>query len=692
MTQVFSTMLTLSIKAGWLVLAVLVVRLLLKRAPKTLTCLLWLLVAVRLVCPFEVTSPFSAFQFLMVTGSNAASGETDVRGTTDGSYTRESTKYQKGSETTTTSDAATAAEQTTSVSSSTATDAANGTWTASDVDWRLIEAGVWAGGTVLLLVVMLVYIVRFRKKLQIAVPLEKGVYICEEITEPFVFGCLRPAIYLPSGLDKQTRKSVLAHEKAHIRRKDALWKTAGYILLCVYWWNPLLWVAYALFCRDLEMACDEQVIRDMQSEERKSYAQALLDVSSKRRSVFVYPLGFGEVGVKGRIKAVLSYKKMPVWAGVIAVILCLAVAIAFLTAPKTDDDFLQLYPQGTDSTKVLIGGETDPLYTLQVPGNYVWSGTFKRLGETRDINEENQAQVSEPLSDGTKIPSYIWNTFTLNNNTDMDFSLEGMFTDLTKEETEDIFPGYVSVGTKKLPAIAQMVYVDSDTVETADKLPMADGQTVTDGQEVTDGRVLQLNLLVDLPKGATKENTIQLLLEYRSPSLTTDAKKWGQYLYHMLSACSDTDKEAVLNANDQLAAAVPKTASLDIKQNYRVSRYLNEETRNRFDAATANYDFKKNAAAIINGKVLTKDAPESLDGQLQYSIENHRMTVMIYPDSNWIGYTSDYYKGGFYLTADEMKQLTDFCSAEIDDNLAAGITEWSESDWSETMTPVVQEN
>ena len=148
MTQVFSTMLTLSIKAGWLVLALLVVRLLLKKAPKTITCLLWLLVAVRLVCPFEMTSPFSAFQFLMVTGSDAASGETDVRGTTDRSYTRESIKYQKGSETTTTSDAVTAAEQTTSVSSFTATDAANGTWTASDVDWRPIEAGVlgWGNG------------------------------------------------------------------------------------------------------------------------------------------------------------------------------------------------------------------------------------------------------------------------------------------------------------------------------------------------------------------------------------------------------------------------------------------------------------------------------------------------------------------------------------------------------------------
>lgn len=692
MNQIFATMLTLSIKAGWLVLAILVVRLLLKKAPKTITCLLWLLVAVRLVCPFEVTSPFSAFQFLMVTGSDAVSGETDVQETADGSYTRESIKYQKDLETTTTSDAATAAEQTTSVSSSTATDAVNGTWTVADVDWRPIEAGVWAVGTVLLLGVMLVYVVRLRKKLQIAVPLEKGVYICEEITDPFVFGCLRPAIYLPSGMDVQTRISVLAHEKAHIRRGDALWKTAGYILLCFYWWNPLLWVAYALFCRDLEMACDERVIRDMQTEERKAYAQALLDVSCKRRSMFVYPLGFGEVGVKGRIKAVLSYKKAPVWAGVIAVVLCTAVAVGFLTTPKTDDEFRQMYPQGTDSTKVLIGGETDPLYTLQVPGNYAWGGTFNRYGETRDIIEENQAQINELLSDGTKISSYIWNTFTLNNNTDMDFSLEGMFADYTKEEIEDNFPGSVSVGTEALPAIAQMVYVDSDTVETADKLPMADGQTITDGQQVTDGRMLQLNLLVNLPKGATEENTMQLLLEYRSPSLTTDTKKWGKYLYHMLSACSDKEKEAILNANEQLAAAVLKTASLDLKQNYRISRYLNEETRNRFDAAPASYDLKKNVAAIINGKTLTKDAPESLDGQLQYSIENHRMTFMIYPDSNWVGYTSDYYKGGFYLTADEMKQLTDLCSTEIDDNLAAGTTEWTESDWSETMTPVAQEN
>ncbi len=185
-----------------------------------------------------------------------------------------------------------------------------------------------------MLVLALAGYLSLREDVAASIPLEGNVYLCDTIKSPFILGMFRPRIYLTSGMDEASRVCVLRHEKAHLRRGDHLWKPLGFLLLAVYWYNPLVWAAYILFCRDMELACDERVIRDMAAEERATYSQALLDCSRGRHWVAACPLAFGEVGVKTRVKAVLWYKKPAFWAVLAAVVVCAVVAVCFLTNPK----------------------------------------------------------------------------------------------------------------------------------------------------------------------------------------------------------------------------------------------------------------------------------------------------------------------------------------------------------------------
>ena len=167
----------------------------------------------------------------------------------------------------------------------------------------------------------------------------KGVYICDDIASPFILGVLRPRIYLPSGLTGATLESVLRHERAHLKRRDHWWKPLAHVLIAVYWFNPLLWAAYVLLCRDIELACDERVVRDMTREDRAAYSQALLQCSlNRRRRLVLCPLAFGEVGVRTRVKSVLRYRRPAVWLSAAAVLLCAALAVTFLTEPKTAEN------------------------------------------------------------------------------------------------------------------------------------------------------------------------------------------------------------------------------------------------------------------------------------------------------------------------------------------------------------------
>lgn len=200
-------------------------------------------------------------------------------------------------------------------------------------------AYVWLAGMAVLLGWAAFSWLRLRRQVAASVSVAKGVYICDDIASPFILGVLHPRIYLPSGLTGATLESVLRHERAHLKRRDHWWKPLAHVLIAVYWFNPLLWAAYVLLCRDIELACDERVVRDMTREDRAAYSQALLQCSlNRRRRLVLCPLAFGEVGVRTRVKSVLRYRRPAVWLSAAAVLLCVALAVTFLTEPKTAEN------------------------------------------------------------------------------------------------------------------------------------------------------------------------------------------------------------------------------------------------------------------------------------------------------------------------------------------------------------------
>ena len=328
--QLFVGSLNLAVAASWLIAALLLLRPLLKRlAPKWVLCALWALVAVRLVCPVLLHSDLSAYRLAgdAVESSGQVTYFEDTGFCGDVHY-RPATLLPGVSSLTATpstvDDTAPEASVDTAVQTSTPS---------RSIDMNLLSIA-WALGVYIMVMAALAGYLSLRGDVAASIPLEGNVYLCDNIKSPFILGVFRPRIYLTSGMDEAARDCVLRHEKAHLRRGDHLWKPLGFALLTVYWYDPLVWAAYILFCRDMELACDERVIRDMAAEERAAYSQALLDCSRGRRWVAACPLAFGEVGVKTRVKAVLWYKKPAFWAVLAAVVVCAVVAVCFLTNPK----------------------------------------------------------------------------------------------------------------------------------------------------------------------------------------------------------------------------------------------------------------------------------------------------------------------------------------------------------------------
>lgn len=307
MRSVFLFLLTRSVSAGWLILAAVLLRRIFRKAPRRLLCLLWLLVAVRLVSPALVQSPLSilpgsgALVDLTVNAMPALGSDAPVLFT---AFPPSAISYVPGS---------------------------NGEAAGFDV-LRLLSA-VWLAGAVGMLGYALIGYLRLRKTVAPSMPLEDGVYLCDGIDTPFILGLLRPRVYIPSSMDPSMLPHVLAHERAHLRRLDHVSKAFGYLLLSLYWFSPLCWLAYVLACRDIELACDEHVIRTMDVAGRRSYSEALLALSRPSGHIVLSPLAFGEVGVKARIKSVLNYKKPALWLIVAAVAVCLAAAYGLLAEP-----------------------------------------------------------------------------------------------------------------------------------------------------------------------------------------------------------------------------------------------------------------------------------------------------------------------------------------------------------------------
>ena len=310
MEAVFLKILNMSITASYLVLAVILARLLLKKAPKFITVILWGLVAVRLVCPFSIDSILSLIPSAETVPADIMYAETPQ--ITSG-ISQVNTAVNNIILPAVTPDA---------------------TYSVNPMQVVIFVASiVWLIGIAAMLLYTLISYIRIRLKVREAVKSQDNIYECDRIDTPFILGIIKPRIYLPSAMAECDREYVIAHEHAHIKRRDYLWKPLGFLLLAVYWFNPVLWVAYILLCRDIELACDEKVIKEMGEQNKKPYSEALINCSVPRKMIAACPLAFGETGVKARIKSVLNYKKPAFWVIIISLVLSIAVAACFMTNP-----------------------------------------------------------------------------------------------------------------------------------------------------------------------------------------------------------------------------------------------------------------------------------------------------------------------------------------------------------------------
>ena len=327
MDDVFLKLVNLSISASWLILAVLVLRVVLKKAPKWVMPLLWGVVALRLVCLFSIESALS-----LIPSAETIPSEIVTE-------TREPVLYEQATlDIVTNPTLPSAAEVPVGVSRQQA-----------QVDFNIYSV-LWLAGMAALLVHALVSAGKLKRKLATAILLRDNIYESEFVDSPFVFGVVKPNIYLPMHMDEGTAAHVIAHERAHLARRDHWWKVLGYLVLALHWFNPLVWVAYILFCRDIELACDEKVVKGLDGAARADYSQALLSCAAPRRAVAACPLAFGEGNIKTRVKSALHYKKPAFWVAAAAVLAVVIMAVCFLTNPKSDINAETLL--GTSSGKI----------------------------------------------------------------------------------------------------------------------------------------------------------------------------------------------------------------------------------------------------------------------------------------------------------------------------------------------------
>ena len=406
MSGIFLKLLNLSISASWLVLVVLALRLMLKRAPKWVNVLLWGMVALRLMVPFSIESALS-----LIPSAETVSPEV----------------VQFDPAPTITS-GVTIIDNAVNPSLSESFAAAPLASVNPLYVWTYLAGWVWLIGLAAMLLYALVSYLRLRRRVSASIRLWENIYVCDEVPSPFILGIVRPRIYLPSALDEAQRGSVLSHERAHLARRDHRWKPLGVALLAVYWFNPLLWLAYTLLCRDIELACDERVLRGMDAGQVKDYSSALLACSVPRRMLAACPLAFGEVGVGARVKNALRYKKPAFWVVAASVAVCVVVAVCFLTNPPTDTDAAGLvgfhreqvtYADVTDASGAqpsnvqLTAEETDAVYALLDAMQYKRLGAasamedcYARLyfisaaGERCEIMLSEREMLVNPITDG----------------------------------------------------------------------------------------------------------------------------------------------------------------------------------------------------------------------------------------------------------------------------------------------------
>ena len=368
MDTVFLKLFNMSIAASWLIITVIVLRLLLKKAPRWLLCALWAIVAVRLICPFSLESSLSLIP------------SAETLSTTAVRYAQEPA-IDSGVR---------FIDNTLNPIIGESFAPAPGASVNPLHIWMSVAGILWGIGFLGMLGYALVSFWRIRGKVREAIPLRDNIWLCDAVKSPFILGVLRPRIYLSSDTEEAQMKYVLVHEQAHLKRRDHWWKPLGYLLLAVYWFNPLVWAAYILLCRDIEIACDEKAIKEMNLLEKKAYSNALVSCSMQRRMIMACPLAFGEVGVKERVTNVLNYKKPAFWVIMAAIVVCVVMAICFLTNPQNNTyDIKIVVPAGGEQTFYYSEEEISPA------GKTITLSSGEGLGDTEvvlkpmDVMEEN---------------------------------------------------------------------------------------------------------------------------------------------------------------------------------------------------------------------------------------------------------------------------------------------------------------
>ncbi len=405
MENLFINIFQMSFSASYLILAVLIVRFLLRKAPKSMRSFLWLLVGIRLVFPFSVESVFSLIPDTQVADEyiydftqpesntilNTANIDTIVSQPVSSTLMPSDEKY------------------------------VNKTQTAV-----LICAKIWLAGMALMLGYMLTSWLRLKHRVKISVPVDvslecgltdkkQKIYRNNEIDSPFLFGIIRPRIYIPDSIAKEELPYVVQHELTHLKRKDYLIKPAGFFLLSVYWFNPCVWIAYIMLCRDIELICDEKVIRQLGASCKKAYSQALLNCAANRRMIAACPVAFGEVSVKERVKNVLNYKKPALWALAAAVLACIIVPVCFMTQKKTDAAENTDHPENTAGQSSNL---SETISSEDINIENLLSGSYEMLNPDQDkyamvpsLTLEEDGQFSfgyDPLSSYLCVGEYYW--------------------------------------------------------------------------------------------------------------------------------------------------------------------------------------------------------------------------------------------------------------------------------------------
>ena len=399
MNEFFLKILNMSISASWIILIVLVLRLLLKEAPKWINVLLWGIVAVRLICPFTIESAMSLMPSVDIlppalidtlqNTTNTTQDITNTSQTTIGTSQDITDPLQNNLGTPTVDETHPQINNshTPVIQEATATSAKDESINYLQL-FTSIFSKLWIIGVALMLTYSIISYIRIKKKINTAVLLRNNIYQSEAVVSPFVLGIIQPKIYLPFNVSEQNITPIIAHEQAHIKRKDYLWKPIGFLLLTLHWFNPLVWLGYILLCRDIELACDEKAIKEMTIAQRADYSQALLTCSVNRRMITACPIAFGEVNVKNRIKTVLNYKKPTFWIILVAIIASVIVAICFLTNPVSKQ-------KNTDNKKTITENETEE----------------ETEEETKENNNSNSSSAEDASKDINKLkakfPTYF---------------------------------------------------------------------------------------------------------------------------------------------------------------------------------------------------------------------------------------------------------------------------------------------